>query len=429
MDWANEDRVRDLLFYCHRKSMSDFHFEFIVSKLCCTEEEYSNWMGGRVKNAKLHEKAVAFCKQRFDDPSGSSFFFGLSSAKQSIPADFLKIRPMSLRSQRLTCSLYSKKLPPPPPSPLKSEASYNKEEESAAGTISEDDDAEESIVSRTVYSWRGALNLQTLDTTDTRRDRQKALCEISLCTWNLKNIGENTDERRKARLANILIQKDIVAVQEVRSENLKNLFDNPVLRQEYEFVESNVALQKTRKQTRVESLAFVFRKDKVKLLGKQTLSKHEKIRYSPFLCKFEVNNRAFFVLNVHISHYGASEKSRRRAEINEILLIVKRLLDQQQRKEEIYICGDFNLEPSDPIFVPWMTLLNYRECNTSKQTTIGVEKHIYDNIWIPNGSQFVNHSSVQVGENIAVDALSAQKKSEIRKEQSDHLPVSINAFF
>lgn len=91
---------------------------------------------------------------------------------------------------------------------------------------------------------------------------------------------------------------------------------------------------------------------------------------------------------------------------------------------ELYVCGDFNVEPDDHAFWP-LRALNLREClSAAAKTTVGERPRSYDNVWLPASSVCARIGTARVGNfSDLLDMNSADSRNNFKRQVSDHLPV------
>lgn len=262
--------------------------------------------------------------------------------------------------------------------------------------------------------------------------------QVSLCTWNLKNLGAATPAHKRGRIVLFLQQHDVVAVQEVLDGDLHA----SILRDEYAPLIEHMQLvtsERTGTTRRRESLAFFYNKRKLRLVSHaHNTDVGDAMPYKPYIAIFEPTaqqeQRArasrFTVVNVHIKYGDAKDLSARRRQVDALHHLVQRMTANKGAFGEVYVCGDFNLEPQDLAFRKWRRTLQMRELNVRTPTTVSARNaHCYDNVWSPNSSARMQFDSLEVASfNDMLSIRNGQSRLAFRRDVSDHLPVIVRIF-
>ena len=307
-------------------------------------------------------------------------------------------------------------------------------------------------------------------------------CDISMCTWNLRNFGgAGTRADRLERVVVLLGQHDLVVAQEVLGTEWAAVVA-PKLCASYKFVSG----ARTGAGSRTEACGVLYNADKLRLVATYDTATRrrddaplhnllcaavEKMRYKPFVATFDAGLasveqagdaatavlpqcRLVTVVGVHV-RYGesaaesaddgdtggsaaaapqtrsATAHDRRRAEIAQVARLCGELRARPRTfGAEVYVCGDFNMEPDDHAFWP-LRALNMRECVPGcNKTTVAAARSSYDNVWVPASSTCVRVGTARVGKlDDIVDVNDAASRRGFRRDVSDHLPVCISVRF
>jgi deoxyribonuclease-1-like protein len=170
---------------------------------------------------------------------------------------------------------------------------------------------------------------------------------ISICSWNLKNLGKSKDEKEILIIAQTIKQFDIIAIQEVvggyggpqavaRLAVQLNRMGNT-----WDYIVS----EKTSGTNQPERYAFIWKKSKVNKIGTPWLESNyqSEIAREPFFCRFKFKNCEFTIANFH-----ALPKAKQ----PETEIKFFKLLPPLYPKDNIIFCGDFNLPQSHTVFIP-----------------------------------------------------------------------------
>ncbi|RLN73826.1 hypothetical protein BBJ28_00023108 [Nothophytophthora sp. Chile5] len=231
---------------------------------------------------------------------------------------------------------------------------------------------------------RGSVFPHEIQRATTTKDHRKLL----VASWNIRNISRRKETPLLQRIAEVLEEFDLVALQEVRDtivlKRLKTMLPG------WDYIVSD-SVGHTRK--RAEYFAFFFRRgvvrpiDKCSLLGEAT---NVFVR-PPCIATFQTTKQSglpgleLALMNVHVS-FG--EKEIRHQEIAEINKLAMELSRQEPAGRKIVVLGDFNLCPHDVLG----SLGSGRMALIRSPLSTTVFGKLYDNIWLDQ-AQFNNNSS------------------------------------
>ncbi|CEG48036.1 Transcription accessory protein TEX, contains S1 domain [Plasmopara halstedii] len=202
-----------------------------------------------------------------------------------------------------------------------------------------------------------------------------------VASWNIRNISRRKNVYLLERIAKVLDEFDLVALQEVRDLLVLKRLKTMMPGWDYEVSEAVGSMMSDAKK-RLERYAFFYRRCAVELVEKCSLieDSSKMLIRSPCVASFQSTKMLgsskliFTLMNVHVS-FG--NKQKRLAEIVEI----NRLVDEMSTsapKKRIVVLGDFNLSQQD--------LLNssslYRLALIRSPLSTTVYNKLYDNILI-----------------------------------------------
>ncbi len=264
---------------------------------------------------------------------------------------------------------------------------------------------------------------------------EKETISIHICSWNLKNFGSTTPKEKKESVAILLKNKDIIAVQEIRSSNLIKDIHNPYIH--WRFIQNTLS----GKDNRQESMGFFYNADKVDLLHYRSFDQDpesKQLRYKPMSATFTLTNNTntsiFTILNIHVGYTSDLVKKQtkeeqdrfRTTELSYIISIYKWLKARKRVfGSDIFICGDFNLEPDHKAFDLFKSC-NLAHCiSTKEKTTVGVSRNSYDNFWVPSNSIITKRNLSNVANmELLLNMEDKESRNNFKRQISDHLPVS-----
>lgn len=271
---------------------------------------------------------------------------------------------------------------------------------------------------------------------------------VLVASWNIRNISKRKETMLLSRIAEVVCEFDLVALQEVRDllvlKRLKTMLPG------WDYVASDtVGRLSTDGKTRTERFAYVYRRNVVRLSSEYALypDPSQVFVRPPFIARFEMTQAsgimplAFVLVNIHVT-FGHKEK--RLSEIQEIQVLAAELQALEADQATVMVLGDFNLAPQDDLRAKETSLMALIR---SPLSTTVFEK-LYDNIWLDmtaiDPSKYLIESGVYrtdwryYGRAIALqrtDALRRESRNNKLKrymariqcsyELSDHCPVWI----
>ena len=172
-----------------------------------------------------------------------------------------------------------------------------------------------------------------------------------------------------------------------------------------------------------EYFAYIYKKDKVKFIKSEGFYKNGKssLLREPYGATFQIGNFDFTFVLVH-TIYGNNE-SQRKAENYKMVDVYNYFQDRDEKENDIFIAGDFNLYALDESFRP---LYKHADKITyaidpAIKTTIGAKgrANSYDNFFFSQ-----KYSQEFTGSSGALD-FSGDNPKLMREIVSDHIPVFI----
>uniref|UniRef100_K3WUS6 Endonuclease/exonuclease/phosphatase family domain-containing protein 1 n=1 Tax=Globisporangium ultimum (strain ATCC 200006 / CBS 805.95 / DAOM BR144) TaxID=431595 RepID=K3WUS6_GLOUD len=201
---------------------------------------------------------------------------------------------------------------------------------------------------------------------------------ILVASWNIRNISRQKDTFSLTRIAEIIHEFDLVALQEVRDTVVLKKLKTMLPGWDY-VVSAAVGAMTSKMTTRTEHFAFLYRRAMFRVTDKCSLFVDEDNVFvrSPFLAHFVVVKPSgvpqveLTLVNVHVS---CGEKHDRQRE----LLEIQQLADDIHAQRSVVVLGDFNLAQQDMLgrADSPMTPLVRAPLST---TVFG---KMYDNIWM-----------------------------------------------
>lgn len=252
--------------------------------------------------------------------------------------------------------------------------------------------------------------------------QRKKGAKVTLATWNLKNLGKSTCDKRKRQVLNTMAAYDVIAVQELRGVSLRNTFGNHAELRRFRFRQSDPYGN----GTRAEALGFMYDKEVVQLTTWHEFNDDERFVYKPVLATFlplDDEGNAFRVLNVHTTFGKKEDPAPREKETRALALLVKKLLLESD--VPLLVVGDFNLDPTNESFDA-LRALHFGPTNTEKTTTVSANPSVYDHIWFRQCDRILRKTKNHVDSFAAAfDMTNTKERADFRKQVSDHFPLSV----
>ena len=245
--------------------------------------------------------------------------------------------------------------------------------------------------------------------------------EAYIASFNILRLG--AAKKDMVQTAKILKGFDIVGLVEViNRDGVEELVDelNKQSDEKWDYHISPFGVGSSKYK---EYFAYVYKKDKVKFIKSEGFYKNGKspLLREPYGATFQIGNFDFTLVLVH-TIYGNNE-SQRKAENFKMVDVYNYFQDRDEKENDIFIAGDFNLYALDESFKP---LYKHSDKITyaidpAIKTTIGAKgrANSYDNFFFSQ-----KYSQEFTGSSGALD-FSGDNPKLMREIISDHIPVFI----
>ena len=245
--------------------------------------------------------------------------------------------------------------------------------------------------------------------------------EAYIASFNILRLG--AAKKDMVQTAKILKGFDIVGLVEViNRDGVEELVDalNKQSDEKWDYHISPFGVGSSKYK---EYFAYIYKKDKVKFIKSEGFYKNGKssLLREPYGATFQIGNFDFTFVLVH-TIYGNNE-SQRKAENYKMVDVYNYFQDRDEKENDIFIAGDFNLYALDESFRP---LYKHADKITyaidpAIKTTIGVKgrANSYDNFFFSQ-----KYSQEFTGSSGAID-FSGDNPKLMREIISDHIPVFI----
>ncbi len=245
--------------------------------------------------------------------------------------------------------------------------------------------------------------------------------EAYIASFNILRLG--AAKKDMVQTAKILKGFDIVGLVEViNRDGVEELVDelNKQSDEKWDYHISPFGVGSSKYK---EYFAYVYKKDKVKFIKSEGFYRNGKssLLREPYGATFQIGNFDFTFVLVH-TIYGNNE-SQRKAENYKMVDVYNYFQDRDEKENDIFIAGDFNLYALDESFRP---LYKHADKITyaidpAIKTTIGAKgrANSYDNFFFSQ-----KYSQEFTGSSGALD-FSGDNPKLMREIVSDHIPVFI----
>lgn len=188
---------------------------------------------------------------------------------------------------------------------------------------------------------------------------------LSVISWNIRDFGKTKDEVEINRIAEVLRDYDVVAIQEVvagfgGSQAVVRLADElNRMGSRWDYRISPPTKSPKRKS---ERYAYLWKPSRVTLKGRPVLaSDYEKVIFrEPFLAQFEFNKKSFLFVNYHARRYDENPEEEA-IHLHEFYM--------NHFNDIVLILGDFNL-PEDHSAFNALEFLGYKPAIENQKTTL-----------------------------------------------------------
>lgn len=242
---------------------------------------------------------------------------------------------------------------------------------------------------------------------------------ITIASFNIRIFSDKSrDDEDLGHIADILEKYDVIAIQELRDEEVlqRTVALLKERGKEYEYEVSDEVGKEVK-----ERYAFLYRKDRVKKIQEGKLYEERKDEFirEPFYATFKAGNFDFTLITIHVL-FGSSEKARR-PEIKELATVYNKVQDEDPTEQDIILLGDFNFPPADKGFndlkaISTMTFL----IEPPVKTTV-TDTSLYDNFWFQK--EYVREYLGESGVNKFDEIMFNNDDNKAKQAVSDHRPI------
>ena len=247
----------------------------------------------------------------------------------------------------------------------------------------------------------------------------QAVDSIRIASFNIRVFSSNSrDDEEIGYIADVLEEYDVIAVQELRDEEVLKrtvaMLENRGKEYEYEISDEVGRAVK-------ERYGFLYRKGIVKKVRQGRLYEEENDEFirEPFYATFKAENFDFTLITIHVL-YGSS-KAERRPEIRELATVYQKVQNEDPAEQDVIILGDFNFPPTDEGFdnlkgIPTTAFLFAPPLKTTITDT-----SLYDNFWFQE--EYVREYADEFGIDRFDETMFSNDDHKAKLAVSDHRPI------
>ena len=243
---------------------------------------------------------------------------------------------------------------------------------------------------------------------------------LTLISWNLKNLGSSKDSIEISFIAQTIRHADVVAIQEVvvnpagAQAVAKLVNELNTMGAAWDYVVSDPTSSSSHK---TERYAYLWKKNKVKLMGRAWLEKsyESQIDREPFLATFDADGKQFTVVNYHAITFENQPESEIRY-LTYLPIVYSKL--------NLIFVGDFNLPQSHTEFKT-LKALGYQPAVVNQKTTLKHDRVLEECLTSEYDNIFYLKSRLNVIETGIIHFYEQFETLQDARLISDHVPVYI----
>ncbi len=241
--------------------------------------------------------------------------------------------------------------------------------------------------------------------------------EISLISWNIRDFGKTKNGAELEKIAEIVRDTDILAIQEVvagygGAQAVAKLSD--ILNRKGAQWDYVISSPTNSPKYATERYAFIWKTKNIKIKNRGWLLDElsPNIDREPFLLDFYLNKQKFTVINFHSRPHDKNPESEIEALSNFVM---------DSLGTPLIIAGDFNVDEKEPVF-DLLKSKGYKATITNQKTTLKrtCKRGEYLNYPIDNIFYSIDVKKIDGG---VIDFVKLCNRIEQARKISDHIPV------
>jgi deoxyribonuclease-1-like protein len=247
---------------------------------------------------------------------------------------------------------------------------------------------------------------------------ESAFCSISICSWNIENLGSSKNDAEIDFIASTIQQFDVIAIQEVvAGDGGAQAVDRLVRRMNsnedtWEYALSDATISSSYK---TERYAFIWNKKTVKKLGLAWLDSNYAIEIDrePYFGTFLKDGLTFSVVNFH---------AKTKAKQPETDIKYFKFFPALYPKLNLIFCGDFNCPQSHTVFNP-LKEMGFKPVFVGQKTTLRSKCLQNDCLASEFDNIFYHPSKITLVKFGVIHFYKSFPSMEKARMISDHIPI------
>ena len=241
---------------------------------------------------------------------------------------------------------------------------------------------------------------------------------VSLCSWNLKDLGKRKSVEEIRFIAQTVKNYDVIAIQEVVAglggaqavARLADELNRTGNQWDYTISDPTSGTRYER-----ERYAFIWKTKKLLKIGNAWLAQNYEVVISrePFLIRFKLGNSHFTLVNFH----AVPKAKQPETEIKYF-----KFLPDLYPKDQLIFCGDFNISATHSVFNP-LKALGYQASLTAQKTTLKQKSMGNNSLASAYDHIFYRKKAIEKIESGIIPFYQKFKTLKEARLISDHLPI------
>jgi len=246
-----------------------------------------------------------------------------------------------------------------------------------------------------------------------------AFAQVSVCSWNIMNLGKSKSDSELSVMANTLKDYDVIAIQEVVAglggaqavSRLVNLLNTKGTKWNYTI--SNPTTSNNPSSS--ERYAFLWKTARIKKVGTTWLDQNYAtvIDREPFMGSFEFQGKIFTLVSFH----AVPKKKNPETELKYFKFFPK-----LYPKLNLIFVGDFNCPQSNTVFNP-LKKIGFTPILVSQKTSLRQKCNNNDCLASEYDNLFYDNQKIKILQKGIIAFYSNFKSIKEARKISDHVPI------
>ena len=248
---------------------------------------------------------------------------------------------------------------------------------------------------------------------------QLLAAQVSICSWNIMNLGKSKSESELKFMALTLSKYDVIAIQEVVAgeggaqavSKLVAILQTKGTKWDYAISNPTTSTNKASK----ERYAFIWKTAKLQRIGKSWLDQNyqKEIDREPFMSTFQYGKKSFTLVSFH----AVPKKKNPASEIKYF-----KFFPALYPKLNLVFLGDFNCSQSHTVFNP-LKKMGYKPVFTNQKTSLRQKCKNNDCLASEYDNIFYTSSKINCSAKGVIPFYTSFTSLKEARKISDHIPV------